>query len=62
MAEYVVKNASRHGAVIFTAPCREVFCVLDWLDCNSDGGVMQEFSAGGAAQILRGNRQGNRRL
>ena len=35
-----------------------MFCVSGWLDCNSDGGVMQELSARGAAQILRGNRQG----
>ncbi|HBJ13121.1 MAG TPA: hypothetical protein DDY80_00580, partial [Parabacteroides merdae] len=39
---------------------REAFRVLDWLDCNSEQGVMQVFSAEEAAQSLRGYKQRNR--
>lgn len=60
VVEYMVKNASWPGLVIFTAPGRELFCASGWLDCNSDGGVMQVLSARGTAQMLRGNKQGNR--
>lgn len=44
----------------FTGPGREAFRVLDWLDCNSEQGVMQVFSAEEAAQSLRGYKQRNR--
>ena len=46
----------------FTGPGREAFRVSDWLDCNSEQGVMQVFSAEEAAQSLRGNRQRKRVL
>ena len=41
----------------FTGPGREAFRVSDWLDCNSEGRIMQVFSAMSTAQDLRGNRQ-----
>ena len=44
----------------FTGPGREAFRVLDWLDCNSEQGVMQVFSAEESAQSLRGYKQRNR--
>ena len=55
VAEYVVKNFSRPGVVIFTAPSREAFCVSGWLDYNSGGEIMQVFSIQSVAQSLRDN-------
>lgn len=46
---------------MFTGAGWEAFRVLDWLDCNSEQGVMQVFSAEEAAQSLRGYKQRNTR-
>ena len=35
----------------FTGPGREAFRVLDWLDCNSEQGVMQVISARGETEV-----------
>ena len=53
VAEYVVKNASRLKLVNFHWQGREAFCVSGWLDCNSEGGVMQVLSARGRQQAPR---------
>ncbi|MDY4634079.1 MAG: hypothetical protein SO441_00825 [Candidatus Limivicinus sp.] len=51
------KRFSPQTGGFFTGPGREAFRVSGWLDCNSDRGVMQVFSAEEAAQSLRGDKQ-----
>ena len=54
------KTLPPQTGVFFTGPGREAFRISGWLDCNSEQGVMQVFSAKSAAQSLRGNKQRNR--